>query len=138
MKDVVKRLVLAGLGVQAKLNEKMDELVRAGEENPRQEAKKVREMLQRAEGDLSDLAKRMSKVSRDAFRGLKLSSRSEIDELTRQIQELAVKVARLELREKMGPTAPEDPAAEPGRGTTGEGPGRRTTGEGKDPSSRKR
>ncbi|MEK6684526.1 MAG: hypothetical protein AABY46_07690 [Nitrospirota bacterium] len=85
MVKLIKTVLMAGLGLEAKVRKEWDELVRRGEESQTDCAKKVKSCaasLEEKERDLID------KVTAR----LPIATKSDLDRLEKKIQELSAKL----------------------------------------------
>jgi len=94
--DVVRNALLAGLGVQEKVNEFVNELVKKGELSESQGAKLVREWTEKADKSTEQVSKSLSDVISKTMEKMTLPSRDDIEKLNRKIQALSVRVKKLE------------------------------------------
>ncbi|HUK56000.1 MAG TPA: phasin family protein [Nitrospiria bacterium] len=89
---MMKKMVMAGLGVEAKARETWEELVRRGEENQRDYAKKMKERVAGLEKDLSRLEKKERDLIDKVMAKLPLATKADLDRLEKKIQELTAKI----------------------------------------------
>jgi polyhydroxyalkanoate synthesis regulator phasin len=95
MYGLMKKAVLAGLGVRAKVNEVVDELVKRGESAQDQPSLKVREFVASCEQSARG-AERLVKEGVDAVaKVVRTPGRTDLDALERKLQELSQKVEAL-------------------------------------------
>ena len=94
--DVVRNALLAGLGVQEKVNEFVSELVKKGELSESQGAKLVREWTERADKSTEQVSKSLSDMISKTMEKMTLPSKDDIEKLNRKIQVLSVRVKKLE------------------------------------------
>jgi polyhydroxyalkanoate synthesis regulator phasin len=91
----MKKAVLAGLGVRAKVNEVVDELVKKGETAQDQPSLKVREFVASCEQSARG-AERLVKEGVDAVaKVVRTPGRTDLDALERKLQELSRQVEAL-------------------------------------------
>src|SRR5271157_244397 len=94
--DVVRNAVLAGFGVQEKVKEFIDELVRKGELSESQGAKVVKEWSERADKGTSDLNKNFSELMSKTLEKINIPTKEEFEQLNKRVQSLSVRVRKLE------------------------------------------
>lgn len=94
--DVVRNALLAGFGVQEKVKEFIDELVKKGELSESQGAKLVREWTEKADKSTSDLSKSISELVSKTLEKMNIPTRDDIDALNKKIQSLSARVKKLE------------------------------------------
>ena len=95
MYGVMKKVVLAGLGVRAKVNEVVDELVKKGEGAQDQPSLRVREFVASCEQSARG-AERLVKEGMDAVaKVVRTTGRTDLDALERKLQELSQQVEAL-------------------------------------------
>jgi hypothetical protein len=85
MRNLIKKAVMAGLGIEAKGREKLEELVRDGEESQTDCAKAVKKFMTEA----GRAAEKLEKKVADAW---PVAMRSDLERLEKKIQELASKI----------------------------------------------
>jgi polyhydroxyalkanoate synthesis regulator phasin len=85
---IVKKITLAGLGLQARANEIVDEWVKEGERNQRKEAKWVKDVLARLEKDTVSLDEKLSKACKKTLSVIDLASREELTRLSKKVDDL--------------------------------------------------
>lgn len=89
---LMKKVVLAGLGVEAKAREAWDDLVRRGEENPKDYAKRMKERVGLLEKDLKVLEKKEHDLMDKVLAKIPLATKTDLDRLEKKIQELSAKL----------------------------------------------
>ncbi|MHB8882656.1 MAG: phasin family protein [Thermodesulfovibrionales bacterium] len=94
--DIIRNSLLAGLGMQEKVREFVDELVKKGELSESQGAKIVKEWSEKAEKGTEDLSKGLNEAVAGALDKIKFSTKEDIDALHRKIDELTARIAKLE------------------------------------------
>lgn len=94
--DVVRNALLAGLGVQEKVNEFVNELVKKGELSESQGAKLLREWTEKADKGTEQFSKNLSDMISKTMEKMTLPSKDDIERLNRKIQALSVRVKKLE------------------------------------------
>lgn len=94
--DVVRNAILAGFGVQEKVKEFIDELVKKGELSESQGAKLVKEWTEKADKSTADLGKTISDLVSKTLEKMNIPTREEIERLNKKIQSLSARVKKLE------------------------------------------
>ncbi len=94
--DVVRNALLAGFGIQEKVKEFINDLVKKGELSESQGAKLLKEWLESADKSTSELNKTLSDAITKAMEKIALPSKEDVERLERKMQELSVRVAKLE------------------------------------------
>lgn len=94
--DVVKNALLAGFGVQEKVKEFIDELVKKGELSESQGAKLVKEWTEKADKSTSDLGKSISELVTKTLEKMNIPTKDDMEKLNKKIQSLSLRVKKLE------------------------------------------
>ncbi len=94
--DVFRNAMLAGLGMQEKVKEFVDELVKKGELSESQGAKLVKEWSEKAEKNTDDLSKSLNDAVTSALDKINLSTKEDIGKLNGKIDALAARIAKME------------------------------------------
>lgn len=94
--DVVRNALLAGFGVQEKIKESIDELVKKGELSETQGAKLVKEWSEKAEKSSDELTKSISDVLAKTLEKMNLPTKENIEDLNKKIKALSARVKKLE------------------------------------------
>ena len=94
--DVFRNAMLAGLGMQEKVKEFVDELVKKGELNESQGAKLVKEWTEKAEKNTDDLSKSLNDAVTSALDKINLSTKEDVDKLNTKIDILAARIEKIE------------------------------------------
>ena len=94
--DVVRNALLAGFGVQEKVKEFIDELVKKGELSESQGAKLVKEWSEKADKGASDINKNVSDLMSKTLEKMNIPTKEEFERLTRRVQNLSSRVRKLE------------------------------------------
>ncbi len=98
--DILRNALLAGFGVQEKVKEFIDELVKKGELSESQGAKLVKEWAEKAEKNTEDISKSLNDVVTKALEKMKLSTKSDIAQLEEKINSLASRITKMEETKK--------------------------------------
>ncbi|MBI5102348.1 MAG: phasin family protein [Nitrospirae bacterium] len=94
--DVFRNAMLAGLGMQEKVKEFVDELVKKGELSESQGAKLVKEWSEKAEKNTEDLSKSLNDAVGSALDKIRLSTKEDIDKLNAKIDALVERMEKIE------------------------------------------
>ncbi len=100
--DVVRNAVLAGFGVQERVKEFVDDLVKKGELSESQGAKLVKEWTEKADKSTSDLNKTISDIITKTLEKINISTKEDLDKLNNKIDAMSERLAKLEGTEKTG------------------------------------
>ncbi|MBI3607821.1 MAG: hypothetical protein HY207_07635 [Nitrospirae bacterium] len=95
MYTVMKKAVMAGLGVRVIVNQVVDDLVKKGEAAPDKQAAKVREIVEACEQSVHKVETAVKAGACSVARAVRMPTRADVDALERKIQELAQKVDAL-------------------------------------------
>ncbi len=102
--DVVRNAILAGFGVQEKVKEFIDELVKKGELSDSQGAKLVKEWTEKADKSTSDLSKSISELVSKTLDKMNIPTKDDMEKLNKKIQSLSARVKKLEGGPETGET----------------------------------
>ncbi len=94
--DVVRNAIMAGFGVQEKVKEFIDELVKKGELSESQGAKLVKEWTEKADKSTSELSKSMSELVSKTLEKMNIPTKDDMEKLNKKIQSLSTRVKKLE------------------------------------------
>jgi polyhydroxyalkanoate synthesis regulator phasin len=94
--DAVRNAVLAGFGVQEKVKEFIDELVKKGELSESQGAKLVKEWTEKADKGATDINKNVSDLMSKTLEKMNIPTKEEFDRLNKKVQNLSSRVRKLE------------------------------------------
>lgn len=94
--DIIRSAMLAGLGMQEKVKEFVDELVKKGELNESQGARIVKEWAEKAEKNTGDISASLSEVITSAMDKIRLSSKEDLDVLSAKLDELAARLDKID------------------------------------------
>jgi polyhydroxyalkanoate synthesis regulator phasin len=94
--DVVRNAIFAGFGVQEKVREFIDELVKKGELSETQGAKLVKEWSEKADKGTSDLNKNLAEMVSKILEKMNIPTKEEYDRLNKRVQNLASRVKKIE------------------------------------------
>ena len=96
MYDVVRKALLASLGVQEKVKELLDDLVKKGELNEREGAKLMKEWLQKAEAQSKDVNRMFVEGVSKGYELANIATKEDLDKLAKKVQQLSLRVKKLE------------------------------------------
>ncbi len=94
--DAVRNALLAGFGVQEKVSEFINELVRKGELSESQGAKLVREWSEKADKSTEQISKNLSEIVTKTMEKIAVPTRDDLEKLNKKIQTLSARVKKLE------------------------------------------
>lgn len=94
--DIVRNALLAGFGVQEKVKEFIDELVKKGELSESQGAKIVKEWTETANKTTEQLSKSISELVSKTLERMNIPTKEDIEKLNKKIQSLSLRVKKLE------------------------------------------
>lgn len=94
--DVVRNALLAGFGVQEKVREFVDDLVKKGELSESQGAKLVREWSEKFEKNTEDLSKSLNDMIAKTLEKMNLSTKDDMQRINDKIDALSSRVSKME------------------------------------------
>ena len=94
--DVVRNAMLAGFGIQEKVKEFIDELVKKGELSESQGAKLFKEWTEKAGKTSDQLSKNISELVTKALEKMNLPTKDDIEKLNKEIQSLSDRIKKIE------------------------------------------
>ena len=94
--DILRSAMLAGFGMQEKVKEFVDDLVKKGELNESQGAKLVKEWADKAEKNTEDITNSLNDLLKKTVDKMKLPSKEDMDKLTQQVSVLSERIKKLE------------------------------------------
>jgi len=94
--DLVRNILLAGLGAQEKIKESIDELVKKGELSESQGTKIIKEWTEKANRSTSELRDDMSEIVAKTLEKMSIPSREDIENLNKKLENLSSRLERLE------------------------------------------
>ena len=94
--DMIRNAMLAGFGVQEKVREFVDDLVKKGELSESQGAKLVKEWSDKFEKNTTDISKSLNEVVTKTLEKMNLPTKDDIQKLNEKIDSLASRVAKVE------------------------------------------
>ena len=94
--DILRNAMLAGFGVQERVKEFIDDLVKKGELSESQGAKLVKEWSEKADKNVEDISKSMSDLVQKSLEKMSLPTKDDIAKLNEQINVLSAKLKKME------------------------------------------
>jgi len=94
--EVIRKALLAGLGVQAKVKELIDELVKKGELSKTEGSRLIKEWTDKAQKTGEDLSKGIADLIGKTFEKMNIPTREEVERLNRKVQALSTRLKKLE------------------------------------------
>jgi len=101
--DIIRNAMLAGFGMQEKVREFVDELVKKGELNESQGAKLAKEWADKAEKNTEDITNSLNDLLKKTIDKMKLPSKEDLDKLTEQVSVLSERIKKLEESSRQNP-----------------------------------
>lgn len=100
MFDLIRNILLAGLGAQEKIKESIDELVKKGELSESQGAKIIKEWTEKADRSTSDLRSDLSEIVTKTLEKMNIPAKEDLDNLQKKVESLSDRIETLEKRQK--------------------------------------
>lgn len=94
--DVLRNVVMAGFGVQERVREFIDELVKKGELSESQGAKLVKEWTETANKSTDQFTQSFSDLVTKTMEKMNLPTKEDIEKLNKKIQNLSARIKKLE------------------------------------------
>lgn len=94
--DILRNAMLAGFGVQEKVKEFVDDLVKKGELSESQGAKLVKEWSEKAEKNTEDISKSLNELVEKTLARMNLPTKADIDKLGEKVNEMSGRIDKLE------------------------------------------
>lgn len=94
--DIARKALLAGLGVQEKVKEFVDDLVKKGELNENEGARLMKEWMDKAKSSTQDINRMVSEGMSSGLDKVNIATKSDLDALTKKVQQLSVRLKKLE------------------------------------------
>ncbi len=98
--DILRNALLAGFGVQEKVREFIDDLVKKGELSESQGAKLVKEWSEKAEKNTDEIGKSLGDIVRKTLEKMNMPTRDDIQKLDEKVNSLALKLSNMEETKK--------------------------------------
>jgi polyhydroxyalkanoate synthesis regulator phasin len=97
--DILRNALLAGFGVQERVKEFIDELVKKGELSESQGAKLVKEWSEKAEKNTDEISKSLNELIEKTLSKMNLPTKSNIDKLDEKMNSLSSRIEKIEKTE---------------------------------------
>ena len=94
--DILRNAMLAGFGVQERVKEFIDDLVKKGELSESQGAKLVKEWSEKADKNVEDISKSMNDLVQKSLEKMSLPTKDDITKLNEQINVLSARLKKME------------------------------------------
>ncbi len=94
--DTIRNAMLAGFGMQEKVKDFIDDLVKKGELSESQGAKLVKEWSEKFDKNTTDISKSLNEVVAKTLEKMNLSTKDDIQKLNDKVDALAARVAKVE------------------------------------------
>ncbi|MBI5027024.1 MAG: hypothetical protein HZC12_09935 [Nitrospirae bacterium] len=94
--EIIRRALMAGLGMQEKVKGFVDDLVKKGELSETQGAKLVKEWSERAGKTTEEFTKSLSDIIGKTLEKMNLPAKDDIEKLNRKLQSFSVRLKKLE------------------------------------------
>ncbi len=94
--DIVRNAMLAGFGVQERVKEFIDELVKKGELSESQGAKLVKEWSDKVDKNTEDITKNLNEIMQKAAEKMRFATQEDLKALGQKIDDLATRIQKLE------------------------------------------
>jgi polyhydroxyalkanoate synthesis regulator phasin len=94
--DTIRNTMLAGFGMQEKVKEFVDDLVKKGELSESQGAKLVKEWSDKFEKNTTDISKSLNEVVAKTLEKMNLSTKDDIQKLNEKLDSLSARMAKVE------------------------------------------
>ncbi|MEC4675860.1 MAG: phasin family protein [Nitrospirota bacterium] len=98
--DILRNALLAGFGVQEKVREFIDDLVKKGELSESQGAKLVKEWSEKAEKNTDEIGKSLGDIVGKTLEKMNMPTRDDIQKLEEKVNSLALKLSKMEETKK--------------------------------------
>jgi polyhydroxyalkanoate synthesis regulator phasin len=96
----LQKALMAGLGMQEKVKEFIEELVKKGELSKTQGAKLIKEWSKKAGKTKEEFDKNITDLVKKALEKINIPTRSDIEELNKKVKSLSARVKKLEKSKK--------------------------------------
>jgi len=94
--DIVRNAILAGFGVQEKMKDFVEDLVKRGELSESQGAKLVKEWSDKADKTTTELSEMVTSIIPMALEKMNIPSKGDIEVLNEQLANLSARIAAFE------------------------------------------
>jgi polyhydroxyalkanoate synthesis regulator phasin len=96
MFEPVKRALLVGLGIQEKMKEYVDDLVRKGEVSKEQSGSLLKDLMTSAEKNIEGLDKSWREMIQSTMERMNLPTREDLEKLEKKVNALSRRLAKLD------------------------------------------
>ncbi len=96
MFEPVKKAILVGLGIQEKLREYVDDLVKKGEVSKEQGGSLFRDLMSSAEKNMEGLEKTWREMIHSTMERMNLPTKEDLENLEKKVNALSRRVAKLD------------------------------------------
>ncbi len=94
--DLIRNTLMAGFGVQERIREFIDDLVKKGELSESQGAKLVKEWVDLADRSKTELSKTVSELMAKGLETMQVATRADVEGIETKLQELSSRLKKLE------------------------------------------
>ncbi len=94
--ELIRNALFAGIGVQERVKEFLDELVKKGQLSESQGAKLLKEWSERAEKTSEEITNTISDIVTRTLEKMNLPTREDVEELNKKIKTLSARIKKLE------------------------------------------
>jgi polyhydroxyalkanoate synthesis regulator phasin len=94
--DIIRNAILAGFGVQEKMKDFVEDLVKRGELSESQGAKLVKEWSDKADKTTTELSEMVTSIIPMALEKMNVPSKGDIEVLNEQLEKLSARIAAFE------------------------------------------
>jgi len=94
--EIIRNSMLLGLGVQEKVKDFVDELVKKGELSESQGAKLAKEWTDKAVKNTEDISNSLNDLLKKTIDKMRLPSKEDLDKMSEQISTLTERIKKLE------------------------------------------
>ncbi len=96
MFETVKKAMLVGLGIQEKIKDFVDDLVKKGEVSKEQSGSLFKDLMSTAEKNLEGLDKTWKDMIHSTMERMNLPTREDLDNLEKKVNALSRRLAKLD------------------------------------------
>lgn len=100
MFDIIRNILLAGLGAQEKIKESINELVKRGELSESQGARIIKEWAQLADRSASQLKDDIADVVTKTLEKMNIPTKEEFENLKKKVESLSARIEAFEKAQK--------------------------------------
>jgi polyhydroxyalkanoate synthesis regulator phasin len=94
--ELIRNALFAGIGVQERVKEFLDELVKKGQLSESQGAKLLKEWSEKAEKTSEEITNTISDIVTKTLEKMNLPTREDVEELNKKIKTLSARIKKLE------------------------------------------